>query len=101
MYGHLINAFQEVKSLSPDTTNLFPTSNLYRNCETNDQRVYALEVTGQDTGIFHWVNMTADQAISKDPNFFHKVFCINTLEFNSYQKSATDYTNLSQLPVYP
>lgn len=101
MYGHLSRGFEDVHALSPAIPSQFPTSNLYRNCETNDLKVYALEMTGPDTGILHWVNMTADQAISQDSQFFHKVFCVNTLEFSSYPKSASDYTDLSQLPVYP
>ena len=97
-YGHL-GGFSAVKSVSADARLAFPTSGLFRNCETNDQAVYALDVTGEDTGTLHHVTITGDQAVAQDPDFFHKVFCINTNEFNWYPK-GTDYTSVGQVPVY-
>lgn len=98
-YGHL-GGFNAVKHVPVEGRNAFPTSGLFRNCETGDQKVYALEVTGEDVGFLHWVNVTGDQAVLQDPNFFKKVFCINNNEFNWYPKSPTPYTVLSQLPAY-
>jgi hypothetical protein len=97
-YGHL-GGFAKVKSVTPATRDAFGTSGLFRNCETNDPKVYGVEVTGEDTGNLHWVNVTGAQAVADDPNFFKKVFCINTNEFNWYPKS-TDYTSVSQVPSY-
>jgi hypothetical protein len=97
-YGHL-GGFSAVKNVSPVVRDAFPTSGLFRNCEMNDPAVYAVEVTGEDTGMLHWVNMSGQQAVSEDPNFFKKVFCINNNEFNWYWK-GTDYTSLSQVPNY-
>lgn len=97
-YGHL-GGFAKVKNVSPATRDAFPTSGLFRNCETNDQKVYGVQVTGEDTGILHWVNTTGAQAVATDPNFFNKVFCINNNEFNWYAKGA-DYTSVSQVPNY-
>ncbi len=98
-YGHL-GGFAAVKSVSAAARDAFPTSGLFRNCETNDQKVYGVEVNGEDTGMFHWVNVDGATAVSQDANFFKKVFCINNNEFNWYPKSAIDYTSLSQIPVY-
>jgi len=98
MYGHL-GGFANVKSITPTTRDAFGTSGLFRNCETNDQKVYGVETTGEDTGVLHWVNTTGAQAVADDPAFFKKVFCINTTEFNWYAKGA-DYTSVSQVPSY-
>ena len=75
-YGHL-GGFANVKSVSAAARDAFPTSGLFRNCETNDQAVWAVEVNGEDTGVFHKVVMSGDTAVAQDPNFFAKVFCIN------------------------
>src|SRR3989338_8689015 len=98
-YGHL-GGFPNVKNVTATTRDAFPTSGLFRNCETNDQQVWAVEVNGEDTGVFHKVVMSGDTAVAQDPNFFAKVFCINNNESAWYAKSSVDYTNLSQVPVY-
>ncbi|MEK9157919.1 MAG: hypothetical protein AAB638_01910 [Patescibacteria group bacterium] len=97
-YGHL-GGFPNVKNIVPSTRNTLVTSGLFRNCEINDQRVYGLEVTSEDTGTLHWVNTTGTQAVLDDPDFFKKVFCINTNEFNWYPKDL-DYNSVSQVPSY-
>jgi len=97
-YGHL-GGFGAVKSVSSATRDAFGTSGLFRNCETNDPKVYGVETTGEDTGLLHWVNTSGAQAVADDPNFFSKVFCINSSEFNWYSKGA-DYTSVSQVPDY-
>jgi len=97
-YGHL-GGFAKVKKVSPATRDAFPTSGLFRNCETNDPKVYGVETTGEDTGVLHWVNTTGEQAVADDPNFFKKVFCINNNEFNWYSKGS-DYTSVNQVPSY-
>ena len=108
-YGHL-GGFGNVKNVSATARDAFPTSGLFRNCETqplytkagqaNDpSRIYALEVTGEDTGMLHWVNTSGAQAVADDANFFSKVFCINNNEFSWYSKGA-DYTSVSQVPNY-
>ena len=100
MYGHLKNGWGRVRSIIAQTRDAFPTSVLFRNCETNDLKVYALETTSEDVAVLHWVNLTGDQAVAQDAEFFKKVFCINSNEFNWYSKSSTDFTALSQVPVY-
>ncbi len=97
-YGHL-GGFANVKSVSPSTRDAFGTSGLFRNCETNDQKVYGVETTGEDTGILHWVNTSGAQAVADDPNFFKKVFCINNNEFNWYSQGSA-YTSVNQVPNY-
>ena len=97
-YGHL-GGFAKVKNVTPAVRDAFPTSGLFRNCETNDPKVYGVEVTGEDTGVLHWVNVSGAQAVADDPNFFKKVFCINNNEFNWYAKGS-DYTSVSQVPSY-
>jgi hypothetical protein len=76
------NIWKRIKTVTPEVRDSFPTSNLFRNCEANDPRVYGIEVTGDDTGILHWVNIPANQAIESDPSFFRKVFCFNDEELN-------------------
>ena len=102
-YGHL-GGFKYVTKITSTTRNAFETSGIFRNCESNDPKVYAVEVTGEDTGTLHWINMTGDQANAEDSEFFKKVFCINNNEFNWYTSNGsrfgTAYTSLSQIPVY-
>ncbi|MBX4211186.1 MAG: hypothetical protein KW806_00075 [Candidatus Yanofskybacteria bacterium] len=45
------------------------------------------------------MNVTGAEAVAQDANFFKKVFCINSNEFNWYPK-GTAYTSLSQIPNY-
>ena len=102
-YGHL-GGFAKVKNITSTTRDILVTSGLFRNCETNlagqaDQKVYGVEITGEDTGTLHWVNTTGAQAIQDDPDFFKKVFCINSNEFNWYTKGS-DYTSVNQVPAY-
>ena len=97
-YGHL-GGFAAVKNVSPATRDAFGTSGLFRNCETNDEKVYGVETTGEDTGMLHWVNTSGSQAVADDANFFKKVFCINSNEFNWYSKGS-DYSSVNQVPSY-
>ena len=96
-YGHL--SFSRVKDVALTTRDAFPTWGLFRNCELNDPRVFALEITGPDIGKYHWLNMSSSQVLSEDPNFFTKVFCVNNLEFNWFTQ-ADPYTSLNQIPPY-
>ena len=105
-YGHL-GGFTNVKQVHPTTRDVFETTLLFRNCESDNdtsQKVYAVEVTGEDTGVLHWLNMTGNQAVVEDSVFFKKVFCINNNEFNWYTQNkqffGTTYTSLSQAPTY-
>ncbi|MDP3792299.1 MAG: SH3 domain-containing protein [bacterium] len=97
-YGHL-GGFSKIKNIASTTRNVFPTSGLFRNCETNDSKVYGVEVTGEDVGMLHWVNTTGAQAVADDPNFFKKVFCINNNEFAWYKQGAA-YTSVNMIPLY-
>src|SRR3989344_1049202 len=97
-YGHL-GGFRNVKNATAVTRDKMVTSGLFRNCETNDPKVYGVEINGEDTGLLHWVNTTGAQAIADDANFFKKVFCINTNEFNWYSKGS-NYTSVNQVPIY-
>jgi hypothetical protein len=98
-YGHL-GGFQNVKGIPTSTRDVFETLGLFRNCETNDPKIYAVEVTAEDMGTLHWVDIDAATTLNSDPNFFNKVFCINNNEFNWYPKSDINYTSLSQIPIY-
>ncbi len=97
-YGHL-GGFNNVKKIDSSSRDSYVTSGLFRNCETNDPKVYGVETTGEDTGTLHWINISGDEAVAEDSNFFKKVFCINNNEFNWYSKGAT-YTSLGQVPNY-
>jgi len=97
-YAHL-GGFANVKNIASSTRNMLVTSGLFRNCETNDAKVYGVEVTGEDAGILHWVNTSGAQAVMDDPDFFKKVFCINSAEFNWYS-IGSEYTSVNQVPNY-
>lgn len=97
-YGHL-GGFARVKNVSSETRSLLVTSGLFRNCETNDPKVYGVEVTGEDTALLHWVNISAAQAVQDDPDFFKKIFCINSKEFNWYSQGS-NYSSVNQVPSY-
>ncbi len=97
-YGHL-GGFSKVKKIAGATRDVFTTSSYFRNCETNDPKVYAVEVTGEDKGVLRWINTSGDQAVKDDPDFFKKVFCINSNEYNWYPK-GTAYTSVKQVPSY-
>src|SRR3989344_8924386 len=74
---------------------MFPTSALVRNCETNDPKVYALEVNAEDAAVLHWVNISGESALVYSPDFFKKIFCINTQEFALYASGGVyDSPNL-------
>jgi len=104
MYGQL-GAWPQpflsrVKTVSPAVRDAFTYSGLFRNCESNEQAVWAYEFTGEDTGVIHHVAMTGEAAVAQDANFFKKVFCINNKEAAWFTKSPVDYTNLSQIMNY-
>jgi len=98
-YGHL-GGFSKVKNITATTRDSFKTSGLFKNCETNDPTIYAIEITGNDSGMLHKLNISGNDALSQDPDFFKKVFCINNNEFAWYPQSNADYTSLSQIPNY-
>src|SRR3989344_5258632 len=97
-YGHF-GGFGKVRSVTATARDVFPTSGLFRNCQSNDEKVYGLEVTAEDSGVLHWVNTTGTQAVQDDPDFFKKVFCINNLEFNWYPKGQP-YYSAREVPDY-
>ena len=97
-YGHL-GGFVNVKLVTPEVRDAFPTSGLFRNCEINDEKVYGLKSIGEDTGTLHWVNTSGIQAVTDDSNFFKKVFCINNKEFSWYPK-GTYYDSVNKIPTY-
>src|SRR3989338_6621725 len=49
-YGHL-GGFGKVRSVTATARDAFPTSGLFRNCQSNDGKVYGLEVTAEDNGV--------------------------------------------------
>lgn len=95
-YGHL-GGFQNVKIVTSSVENSFQLSIYFRNCESADTKVYTLELSSDDNGFLHWLDISANDALSQDPNFFKKVFCINNLEFDWYIKGE-DLSSLNQLP---
>ena len=97
-YGHL-GGFFNVKLVSEETLDAFPTSGLFRNCEDNDSRVYGVEIEGEDIGKLRWLNASATSTLSEDPTFFNKVFCVNKKEFNWYPKGLS-LKFLKDLPKY-
>lgn len=99
MYAHL-GGFANVHTVTPAVRDSFETSGIFRNCETGDQAVWATEVTGEDMGILHHVQLSGDEAVQQDRYFFSKVFCINSREEAFYPKSIEPYLRLSDIPPY-
>ena len=97
-YGHL-GGFFNVKLVSPEVRDTFPTSGLFRNCEDNDPRVFGVNIEGEDIGKLRWLDASATSTLSEDPAFFNKDFCINRKEFNWYPKGL-HLKALKDLPKY-
>jgi|SRR3989338_1024644 len=95
-YGHL-GGYANVKTVLPSVRNSYLTTGLFR--VVNDDRVYCVVVTGEDTATLHWINTTGAQAVFDDRDFFKKVFVINDREFNWYMKGNI-YTSINQCPEY-
>ena len=98
-YKHL-GGFFNIKLVTQEVRDSFPTSGLFRNCEDNDEKVYGVDIEGEDSGQLQWVNTSGEQATKDDPDFFKKVFCINRKEFNWYPKSQTALTTVKEVPKY-
>ena len=97
-YTHL-GGFANIKLVTPEVRDSFPTSGFFRNCEDNDQKVFGTSVEGEDMGRLHWINKSGDQAVQEDPDFFKKVFCINRKEFNWYPR-GNEFKALREVPQY-
>ena len=89
MYGHLTGGWNAVKTVKPSTRDAFKTSNYYRYVDS--PKVYEIEVTGGDTGVLHWLNITGEQFLAGAKP--ESVFTINKSELNWYPK-GTDKTSL-------
>lgn len=100
MYGHL-GSWARIRQVTATVRDSFVTSGIFRNCETEDERVWATEIKGEDVGILHHIEMSGAQAVLEDPQFFARVFCINSLEEGFYAKSIHAYTSYSSIPRYP
>ncbi len=97
-YGHL-GGFENVKTVTAETRDAFKTSGLFRNCEDGDEMVFGVQVTEEDEGALHWINMSGDDVVEEEPDFFLKVFCINKNEFKWYKK-GNPFTSLIDIPDY-
>lgn len=89
MYGHL-GSWDDVKAVAPSTRDAFITSTHYR--YVNEDKVYHLEVTGEDTGTLQWINMTAED-FSAQGGTANAIFTINKSELDWYPKGV-DKTSL-------
>src|SRR3989338_2620314 len=97
-YGHL-GGFANVKLITPEIRDAFPTVGLFRNCEANDPKVYGFESEDEDKGKLRWVNTSGEKAVNEDPDFFKKVFCINDKEFRWY-KRGEELKSVKEVPQY-
>ena len=84
MYGHL-GSWKDVITVTPAVRDAFITSTHYR--YVNEDKVYHLEVTGEDTGKLHWINMTADSFLAQG-GVANAIFIINKSELDWYPKGA-------------
>ncbi len=96
-YGHL--RFDDVHRFPGTVIESMPVSGLFRNCETDDQRVFGLEVTGEDRATLRWVSVSGASAVAEDPDFFKKVFCINSREFSWYP-TGSPFLSFAEVPRY-
>lgn len=89
MYGHL-GSWDDVKTVTPATRDAFITSTHYR--YVDEDKVYHLEVTGEDTGTLQWINMIGEDFLAQggEPN---AIFTINKSELDWYPKGE-DLTSL-------
>ncbi len=84
MYGHL-GSWDDVKTITPATRDAFVTSTHYR--YVNEDKVYHLEVTGEDTGTLQWINMIAEDFLTQGGTD-NAIFTINKSELDWYPKGA-------------
>ena len=84
MYGHL-GSWDDVKTITPATRDAFVTSSHYR--YVDEDKVYHLEVTGEDTGTLQWINMTAEDFTAQGGTA-NGIFTINKSELDWYPKGA-------------
>lgn len=89
MYGHL-GSWDDVKTVSPATRDAFITSTHYQ--YVNEDKVYHLEVSGEDTGILQWINMNAND-FQAQGGTANAIFTINKSELDWYPKGV-DKTSL-------
>lgn len=89
MYGHL-GSWDDVITVTPEVRDAFLTSPHYRLVDKD--KVYHMEVSGEDTGTLHWINMTA-AAFSSQGGKAEAIFTINKSEFDWYPKGP-DKTSL-------
>jgi len=97
-YAHL-GGFANVKLVTPQVRDAFTTSGYFRNCETNDPRVFGVDVVAEDTAQLRWVDTPGERAVQDDPDFFKKTFCINRTEFAWY-KQGQAYDSVLEVPAY-
>ena len=89
MYGHLTGGWKAVKTVSPEVRDAFKTSNYYR--YVNEDKVYKLEISGEDTGTLYWLNMTGENFLSQGGKP-ESIFIINRSELDWYPKGEDKTT---------
>jgi len=89
MYGHL-GSWDDVITVTPATRDAFITSSHYRFVDEN--KVYHMEIGGEDAGILRWLNMTAN-TFAFQGGKAEAIFTINKSEFDWYPMGA-DKTSL-------
>ena len=89
LYGHLgaRGCFGAVKVVSPLVRDAFKTSLFFTNGESKDGRIYFLELTGADSAVLRFVNISGEDFIRQGGNF-SSVFLFNTREKNTYPTGA-------------
>ena len=84
MYGHL-GSWDDVITVTSEVRDAFITSSYYGYIE--DDKVYHLEVIGEDTGTLHWINMKAEEFLDQGGKP-EAIFIINKDELDWYPKGA-------------
>ncbi|MDP3730983.1 MAG: hypothetical protein Q8R34_00605 [bacterium] len=96
LYGHLgeRGCFAAVKVVSAKVRDAFQTSLFFTDGENKDGRVYFLELTGEDSALLRFVNMSGEDFVNQGGNF-SSIFIFNTREKNTYLLGA----EINNLPI--
>jgi hypothetical protein len=82
-YGHLgkRGCFEAVKIVTQEVRDMFTTSHYYTNGETNDNIIYQMIITGEDSATLQQIDR---QMFLQNGNTEQQIFLFNTLEQQSY-----------------
>jgi hypothetical protein len=78
-----LGSWDDVITVAPETRDAFKTSPHYR--FVDEDKVYHMEISGEDTGTLRWLNMNANTFTSQGGKT-EAIFTINKSEFDWYPR---------------